>query len=100
MTLPRLSPTPTVYPDAEPGVYRSGRRVGGRWVYFVIGPGGVLLDPRRPREDETDAEVVSALRTVYLAATRAPMRLIGPSGEVRPRVSSPPPRPLDQALPR
>lgn len=103
MTLPHPSLTPTVFPDAEPGVYRSGARVGGRWVYFALGAGGVLLDARRPRGAESDAEVVSGLRELYRAVTRAPLRLIGPSGEVdRPRPASfgPPPRPLGQVLVR
>ena len=102
MSLPHIvpQPSPIVYPDAEPGVYRCGRRVAGRWAYFALGPGGVLVGARRPREGETDAEVVSGLRSLYLAAVRAPMRLIGPSGEVRPLVSSRQRRRRDPAPPR
>lgn len=82
MTVPRIDPAQTVYPNAEPGVYEAGRRVGGRSVYFALGPGGVLVGTRRAREGESDAQVISALRSLYLAATREPLRLISPSGVV------------------
>lgn len=80
MTLPHMVDALTVYPLAAPGVYESPLLVGGRSVYFALGLGGVLLEARRGRGEETDAEVQSDLRTLYLAATRPPLALVTSTG--------------------
>jgi hypothetical protein len=51
--------------DAEPGVYRSRYKIRGRHMYYAIDDRGDLIDCRRARADETDAEVVSSLRAAY-----------------------------------
>jgi len=55
---------PAVQPDVAitqgRGVYR-GRRVRGRWVYYAVTSTGAVLEPMRPRHDETDAEIVVRL---------------------------------------
>lgn len=45
------------------GIYRSTRKVRGRWAYYAVTSAGVVLDPMRPRHYETDADVVMALAT-------------------------------------
>ncbi len=79
-TLP-IVPKESVFPLAEPGVYRSTRRVKGQTVYYVIGAGGVVLDLRRVRRGETDAEVVSDLRTIWRTTERPVLTLLA-SGDV------------------
>lgn len=61
-----LVPTRSLLPDAprEPGVYRSPRMLGGRWVYYALGYGEQVLDVRRARYHETDADVVAQLDEV------------------------------------
>lgn len=53
---------PLVFPDAQPGVYRELIPLMGGVFYYYIGQGGVLLDIRMVRVDETEAEVAVAVR--------------------------------------
>ena len=47
--------------DQPRDVYRSQHKVHGEWVYYAVTSTGFLIDARRPRVGETDAEVVAGL---------------------------------------
>jgi hypothetical protein len=48
-------------PD-RPGVYRSLTPAADRWVYYALGFECEMLGIRRPEGDETDEDVIRALR--------------------------------------
>lgn len=60
------------------GVYRTARKIRGRWAYYAVTSEGVVLDPMRPRHDETDAEIVVRLAD-RLDEVDPVLRLVSPS---------------------
>lgn len=57
---------------APPGVYRSRFKYAQRWVYYALGIDAELLHAIRPADDETDDEVVHALRDMMRDEPRIP----------------------------
>lgn len=80
----RLSLVPSRHMLADaprmPGVYRSAAMLGGRYVYYVLGRDGTLLDVRRARFHETDADVVAQLDELHAQHTEREVERPTPRG--------------------
>jgi hypothetical protein len=87
------APEPIIYPGVEPGVHRLVSMELGGVFYLAIGQGGVLLDIRKVRPDETEAQVAVASRRIW-QADRPALTLHSPSSspDAAPSPSRPAPR--------